>query len=842
MGEITYRHLYGNTYEFTVKTCTKLTAEADRPELEINYGDGDSDTIPRISQIQDPITDTKENLYRGIHTFSGPGTFTIQVEDPNRNMGIINISNSVEKIFCIQSVLVISPFLSPNNSVQFSNCPCPEIACMNQPWVYNLAAFDTDEDSLSYSLIPCKGENCADFAIPQVYQYPQTVGGGTMSVHPVTGTIVWDSPAIIGEYNLAILVTEWRNGVRIGSVIVDMQLTVAPCNNVAPEITDIADTCVQAGTHLTRSVTATDSDLGQTLQMTAEGVPFQLENSPALFSSVPAQSSVIGTFSWTPDCAAIRNSPYNVLFEVSDNAQDVSLRDMKVWNITVNAPPVTGLVVTPSGTSMELNWDDYFCDEVHHYSIYRNTDSVVIDDDCCSPGSLSGSGFEQIGTSETNSYTDTDELIIGNRYCYIITAVFENGIESCASETNCSQLDFSVPILTHVTITSTDVSSGSDSIRWTHPRDLNPLQFPGPYSYNLYRSIAENYPEELIFQTTTEAVLEDCDTLFTETTLNTTANGYRYRIELVSNGAIVGSGASSSSSFLSIIPNDNQLELSWTTNTSWQIDSTDVYRESSPGSGVFTMIERVYGTEFIDAGLINQQLYCYKVKTYGSYSLPSVIRPLVNWSQEVCAAPYDYTAPCSPSLTLLSDCDASTNFLSWNNPNQSCSDDVTRYAVYFSPDSLQEPSLLEIIEGDQHTDYAHFLPQGTPGCYYVTALDSIPYNNESLPSNKTCVEHCEPLYTLPNVITNNGDGINDIFHPQLPYKFIDHVEFRLFNRWGQILFETQDPLINWDGTESKKGKKVTEGVYFYTCRVYFLTLSGEQFMDLHGFVHVFNGN
>jgi len=47
-GEITYRHLYGNTYEFTITTCTKLSSEANRIDLEINYGDGTIDTIPRV--------------------------------------------------------------------------------------------------------------------------------------------------------------------------------------------------------------------------------------------------------------------------------------------------------------------------------------------------------------------------------------------------------------------------------------------------------------------------------------------------------------------------------------------------------------------------------------------------------------------------------------------------------------------------------------------------------------------------------------------------------------------------------------------------------------------------
>jgi len=841
-GEITYRHLHGNTYEFFVKTCTKLTAEADRPELYIEYGDGTIDTIQRITAIPNAATDTKENTYRGVHTYTGPGTFIIRVEDPNRNIGVINIANSVEKMFCIQTELIISPFIgTPNNSLSFENCPCPEIACLNQPWVYNLSASDIDGDSLSYTLIPCKGENCIDFAMPQVYQYPQQVGGGTLTIHPVTGTILWDSPGIIGEYNMAFLVTEWRNGFKIGSVIMDMQLTVAPCNNQAPSFEAINDVCIEAGQNFQQIIQASDPNIGQTLTITATGSPFLVATNPATFSSTSAPENVTGTFQWTPDCNAIRNSPYATVFEVNDNGNDVPLRDIMVWNITVSGPPVQGLIATPIGSTISLSWDEYFCDNIQGYNVYRSTDSIAISENCCNSINYESLGYELIATTTDESFVDQSELVIGNRYCYIVTAVMNNGTESCPSSVDCAQLEFAVPILTHVTIHETNNISGADTVRWTHPLELNAVLFPGPYQYRLYRASGLNFPNIEIFQSTIEPVLTDCDTLFEDLGLNTVDTDYRYRIELWSDGQVVGSGAPSSSVYLSLIANDNQLELTWTDNSSWFVDSTEIYRESAPGSGIFSAIGWSYSTSYIDSGLINLQEYCYKVKTYGHYSIPEIISPLENWSQEACGIPYDNTPPCAPVLQINSDCDQSTNIMQWTNPNNSCADDVTRYNIYFSPLENEEPVLIETIQVSSDTSFVHFLPLGTAGCYYVTAIDSIPYNNESEPSNTICVQHCPPVYVLPNVITPNGDGVNDVFHPLLPYKFVEKVDFALFNRWGSLLYETKDPMISWTGIDTESGKAVTDGVYFYSCRVYFLTLSGEKTIDLHGFVHVFNG-
>ena len=840
-GEITYRHLYGNTYEFFVKTCTKLTAEADRPDLYIDYGDGTIDTIPRISEIPNPLTDTKENTYRGIHTYTGPGTFLIRVEDPNRNIGVINIANSVEKIFCIQTELVISPFIGqPNNSLNFENCPCPEIACLNQPWVYNLTAYDIDGDSLSYAIIPCKGEGCVDFLIPQVYQFPEQIGGGMMTINSY-GTIVWDAPGIIGEYNLAILVTEWRLGIKIGSVILDMQLTVAPCDNEAPIIESIDDVCIDAGETFQQIVQATDNNINQLLTLSANGTPFMLNDNAAVFSSIPSPGNVTGVFEWTPDCNAIQANPYTVIFEAKDNDVNVSLRDVQTSNIYVNAPTVKGLNAEAIGTNTMISWETYFCENIQGYRIYRITDSIAVDLTCCNGTDYTQFGYELVGTTTDTNYIDNSELIIGDRYCYSVTALMNNGTESCPSLLSCAQLAFSVPILTHVTIFETNSASGADTVRWTHPQELNVNQYPGPYQYRLYRTSGNNFPTDLVFQSNINSDILACDTLFVDQNLNTVDVAYRYRIELWSDTSIVGSGASSSSVFLELTPNDNTIALNWITQTSWTIDSAEIYRETFPGSGVFNPIGWSSTNIFIDEGLINQQTYCYKVKTYGHYGIPSVTRPLINWSQEVCEVPYDYTAPCAPVLSISAICDESINLLTWTNPNNSCADDVTRYSVYFSPTESDEFELIETIQDSNDTSFVHFLPNGTPGCYYVTAIDSIPYNNESERSNVVCVEHCTPVYTLPNVITVNGDGINDIFHPLLPFKFVDRVDFYMFNRWGMLLFETTDPMINWTGIDSESGKQVIDGVYFYTCRVYFVTLSGEQFIDLHGFVHVFNG-
>jgi gliding motility-associated-like protein len=80
-----------------------------------------------------------------------------------------------------------------------------------------------------------------------------------------------------------------------------------------------------------------------------------------------------------------------------------------------------------------------------------------------------------------------------------------------------------------------------------------------------------------------------------------------------------------------------------------------------------------------------------------------------------------------------------------------------------------------------------------------------------------CVDNC-PVYFLPNAFTPNGDSQNDFFTPTRSC-FIDLVEFQVYNRWGGLVFETDDPILNWDGT-NLKGDILESGTYFYRCRVF----------------------
>lgn len=841
-GSITYRHLYGNTYEFTVKTCTKSSSDADRPELEIKWGDGSKDTIDRNDALTIFITqyDVQQNFYTGIHTYTGPGNFIVSVEDPNRNAGVLNIINSVNAVFCIQSEIVISPFLgSPNNSLIIEDCPCPEFACLNKTYCYNLSAYDPDGDSLAYSLVPSRGEDCLEMSIPAIYNYPHDIGGGILTIDSVTGTMCWINPQIQGEYNLAIKISEYRSGIYIGSVLQDMQLTVKACANDQPEIVEKPDTCIFINDYT--SIDFIANDPSDVVHVYATGAVFNLNDNPANFIDSTANLTATGKFIWTPNCEQASYEPYPIIIHAEDFNATLQLSDLMDYRITVKIPPVQLASVTPLGNSMQMNWNphNYGCD-IAQYNIYRSTSTSTYSDNCCSKGTPQLMGYELIGSVSDTFYLDNSDLEIGNQYCYIITITNSNGIESCVSNQMCNSLNFEVPVMTNVSVFETATSTGKDSIYWSWPKELNLTNFPGPFYYELYRH--DDYfgsSENLVYTSPTQAVISNVDTFYYDQTLNTIDIPYTYRVELYSNGSLVGSSTPASSIYLNLTANDNQLELNWEEHVPWTNNLYEIYRESSPGSDIFNLIDTSFITSYIDDSLINQKEYCYKIKSIGEYTQNGIRSPLENWSQIQCGEPYDFTSPCAPTISIKGNCDLEINELTWTNPNIICADDVVAYNLYFAPFSGDSLEFLASFNSQFDTTFTHGDRGSIAGCYYVTALDSMPYNNESLPSNMVCIDNCDGFYELPNVFTPSGDGINDLYHPILPYKFVESIDLKVYNRWGNLVFETTDPMINWDGTYLNSGNPLSDGVYFYVCQINEIKLAGLQSRSVQGNITIF---
>ena len=841
-GEIVYQHISGYRYKIIVYTYCYTQTDADRPELEIDCGDGTEKLIvKRISKtLLDDLNSKNytylcKNVYEGEHTFSGPGTYELYMEDPNRNEGVDNIPNSVNVVFAIKTTLMINVATGDNSSPVLLNAPMDK-AALHKTFVHNPGAYDPDGDSLSYRIATClqeEGKEVIGYSLPPV--------SDSIWVDPVTGDFIWDKPAKLGTYNVAMWIEEWRNGMKIGQVLRDIQVEVIDTDNHTPIIDNTGHHCVVADSLLQFKITASDPDFNNIL-MTASGGPFAVSESPAKFDVENNwKKNPVGHFSWQTVKNHVRNQPYEMLVKVMDDDKKVPLTGYNTIKIRVIAPAPQITFIEPSNNSVKLEWNKGGNEKAVGYKIYRKDRPDDYEPGVCQTGLPAESGYELIETvlnPDLTSYTDdnhSEGLPSGFRYCYRVTVIFADGAESLPSDPACATLARGFIVFTKASVTRTDENEGGIDIAWTEPEKVDPDVIPPPYYYLLYtaRGIRDGY------YTTPEPLEGIHNTSKEDRNFDTKNKGSIYKVAFANKEIRDGQehyndyGAASyaSSVFIKLECADRRITITHDCDVPWKNDTYVIYRKD-PGSATFDSIGYSKTGTYTDYNLINGEEYGYKMKTIGYYSAPGLPDNIVNMSQEAYGTPIDTMPPCVV-LNIKSECKDLYNHLSWH-PDTLCGLGIAKYMIYYSETLEGQPEKIDEV-GPSVIEYDHYPTKGMAGCYYVTARDSA--GNESLPDQRLCVDQCD-YYMLPNVFTPNGDGINDIYHPY-PYQFVDHVDMTITNRWGKVVFQTSDPDLNWDGTDQSSGTQLPDGVYFYQCTVYEHRLTGPETRDIEGYITIY---
>ncbi|MFN0215177.1 MAG: PKD domain-containing protein [Saprospiraceae bacterium] len=74
----------------------------------------------------------------------------------------------------------------------------------------------------------------------------------------------------------------------------------------------------------------------------------------------------------------------------------------------------------------------------------------------------------------------------------------------------------------------------------------------------------------------------------------------------------------------------------------------------------------------------------------------------------------------------------------------------------------------------------------------------------------------EVIWHMPNAFTPNGDGKNDDFFGKGFLNGVTNFKMTIWNRWGEMVFETNNPNDKWNGEKRNSGSMSPEGVYIYT--------------------------
>lgn len=908
-GQITVvrRNCFSREFVITVRVYTNTGSPVVfGGDGILSFGDGNTKIVPEVPNT--PRPDLGPNIgvaeFQWTYTYGGVGRYTISYVEPNRNGGVLNMDNSFYTTFYLETQIDLS----------IANCNYPTLqidpidqACTGVAFSHNPGAVDRDaSDSLSYELaVPFR-----DRGLPVVnYRDPKTMsfnnensGPPTFSIDPVNGTLVWDAPGVPGEYNVAFHVNEWKkiNGIwtKVGYVRRDMQIIVNDdCDNERPRLIVPADTCVVAGSTITKWIEGTDAPEHHPIKIQAFSEVFSLATSPATRTPVlldieadnnyrPSPDKIL--FNWNTVCAHVKGTPYQVNLKITDKPPlGVKLATYATWQISVVAPAPVLTVATPVFPQRHVNltWDSYECSaNASAIQIWRKVGETNYVPGNCDTGMPESLGFTLVGTTSTGTataFTDTNNgkgLEPGAQYCYRLVAIFhEQGAESYVSNEICiDPIKTSAPIITKVSVVKTGDTDGEITVNWIDP--LDQTGFSPPYAYELQRVTGSGFVNVHTGQLSTHT--------YTEAGLDTRDQQYTYRLKVYSSNNKTDSSSLASSVWLDLTTGTGIINLDWRANVPWsnQIQGYvhDIYRGPEGATTLADLTPYVTvdasskGMTFSDNGqaplvpLDTTQTYCYAVITRGGYGNDAAIPPpLENFSQINCAKPTISNPPCKPTLVAqvnscdeYSDCDATifSNVIKWERNAGACNTEVRSYNIYRS--TTQNGIYTRIETGWIDTFYVDPNLNSPARCYRISAVDRS--NNEGELSDPVCIETC-PYYELPNMFSPNGDGCNDLFSaygvdlqldenskckpdPNDNYKcarFVEKVVFKVYNRWGTKVYEytgqknnENNIYINWNGRDSS-GKELATAVYYYSADVTFdSTDPGGKVKTIKGWVHL----
>jgi gliding motility-associated-like protein len=120
---------------------------------------------------------------------------------------------------------------------------------------------------------------------------------------------------------------------------------------------------------------------------------------------------------------------------------------------------------------------------------------------------------------------------------------------------------------------------------------------------------------------------------------------------------------------------------------------------------------------------------------------------------------------------------------------------------------------------------------------YVIVLTAISEHGCTDTAEAVVIVEEELIYYVPNTFTPDGDGLNEEFKPQFTSGFDrDTYHLYIFDRWGQLVFESKDVDYGWNG--SFAGEVAQDGTYTWKIEFKSLDRDEVQLEALTGHVNI----
>ena len=845
-GEIYYDYMGNNVYRFYIsvyRDCNSTGAQFDNPlslsiynngalVQNVNVGFPGSVPVPVVFNnpcVSPPNNICTENALYTVDVNLPPavGGYTVTYQRCCRGPNVTNINNPDNTGFTLTCVVPgINTGAIINSSPRFNDYP-PLLLCNNDDLIFDHSATDPDGDQLVYSLVTpysgASGLNPAPNPSPPPPYFPVNWLGGysaanplgpgaTIAIDPVTGLLT-ASPNLLGLFVVGIRVEEYRNGVLINATTRDFLFRVFNCNLQLESILPLQEDLPSFISYCQGlTVDFVNNSYGGTNYEWDFGVPGINTDVSAAFA---------------PSYTYPTDGSYTVMLVVNPGwpCTDTAYMDIIVNNqITVDFTSNDSLCIF--GNSFDfVAQSNGPAGSTYTWDFGPNATAPTTTGTTINGVNFSTTGFNAVTVSVENNlcvaeYTDSVYIFPEPVAEIILPADFECG-GLTVDFGNVSQNSTEYAWDFGVAGTNTDVST-----------DFEPtFTFPAPGTYSI--TLTSGSSPSCTDQTTAIITLnEQLVVAFnSEDSLCVTSNNFNF-------DGIVGGppgsiftwnfGPNASIQTSTDIDVENvvfdtigaiPITLTGTFENCVESITQEIYLFYPPEIN-FTIAPGLqcapfnaqfidqstaettiyYNWDFGDGGTSTDQNPTHLYPNVGNYPVTLSIRTLngcvdtltllqgdlVNVRPKPTSSftvTPDYTDICNSSIQFIDQSIGGADWFYWY-------DDTTLYST-----GAQSP---------YHT-YV------TPGNHYPYQIVTNEFGCKDTSSSQLFIE---PFTVFaPNTFTPDGDEFNNIFLP-IVYLHVEEWHMEIFDRWGEIIWESYDVNVGWDGI-GPNGRVVQDGGYVW---------------------------
>lgn len=843
-GEIYYDYLGNNQYKVSIalyRDCFSTGALYDDP-LSLGIFDHNNQllyneqiTFPGSTNIPISFTNAcitppndiciEKSIYTKIITLPPRlGGYNLTYQRCCRGPAVVNINNPDGTGLTLTTHIPGNEtnFVG-NSSPRFTGYP-PTILCNNEELIFNHSATDPDGDELKYSLVaPFAGAN-SDSPMPSPppsppynnvswrngFQTNSPLGNGaSISIDQNTG-ILTTSPLQIGLFVVGIKVTEFRNGVEVGSTIRDFLFRVIDCNiTLKAEIPAQEDMDYFISYCQGLTVTFDNNSFGATNYNWDFGVTgintdisTQFEPTYTYPQAGTYQVRLIANPGWACSDTSYQMIEVNELLDVSYTTLDSicyignsfdfdgTLIGVQTANINWNFGNTASIA---SSNQIDVN-----------NVTFNSTGFITV--------SLTGSSGTCISEFEDSIYIFDDPIVSfnppPNYLCEGLSVSFNNSSE----EILFSEWDFGVPN------TVTDKSTSN------HPT----FTFPEPGNYTV-RLIGKSTGDcidssfqTLIINEVLEVSFTSQDTLCITDNLFDFDGSWQGATSTTFNwnfGQNASIGTSNDLDVFGVVyDSPGKFPVTLTGNFMSCTDSfTDTIFILKVPEIDFSILDELrcvpYSANFIDLSIADSPLFYFWDFGNGNQSNqqnPTTIYDSVGIYDVTLKIVAEYG--CIDTLELIK-----TDFIEvYPKP-------ISDFSVSKKETDICN-SLIRFQDLSQGASYFNYnfneidnSNQQNPSYTYLEAGAFYPY--QIVTSDKGCKDTSRQMVYIipfnvyiPNAFTPDGNKFNSEFY-SVTNLVPEDWDFTIFNRWGETVYHTKNPYDKWDGKYN--GTPAQTGIYIY---------------------------